>query len=78
VVDGEPLLDLNYREDSAAEVDFNVVMLDDGRLVEVQGTAEGQAFDRAMMDRLIDLAAKGIAELHALQRQALASVGVEL
>jgi ribonuclease PH len=78
VVEGQAALDLDYPEDSSAEVDFNVVMTDDGRFVEVQGTAEGAAFDRAMMDRLIDLAAGGIRELHAAQRAAIASLGIEM
>jgi ribonuclease PH len=78
VVEGACVLDLDYPEDSSAEVDFNVVMTDDGRFVEVQGTAEGQAFDRAMMDRLIDLAAGGIRELNVMQRAALAGLGVEM
>jgi ribonuclease PH len=77
VVEGEGVLDLDYPEDSSAEVDFNVVMTDDGRFVEVQGTAEGAAFERAMMDRLLDLAAGGIRELHITQRAALVKVGVE-
>jgi ribonuclease PH len=71
-------LDLDYVEDSSAEVDFNVVMTGDGRFVEVQGTAEGLAFDRAMMDRLVDLAAAGIRELNALQRAVLFPLGVDL
>jgi len=78
VVEGQPLLDLDYVEDSSAEVDFNIVMTDDGRFVELQGTAEGEAFDRAMTDRLIDLGAAGIAELNRSQREALAALGVEL
>jgi len=78
VVEGQGALDLDYPEDSSAEVDFNVVMTDDGRFVEVQGTAEGAAFDRAMMDRLIDLAAGGIRDLNAMQRDALAGIGVEM
>lgn len=78
VVEGQALLDLDYSEDSAAEVDFNVVMTDDGRLVEVQGTAEGAAFDRAMMDRLVDLSADGIRRLNEIQRAALGRAGVEL
>ncbi len=78
VVEAQGALDLDYPEDSSAEVDFNVVMTDDGRFVEVQGTAEGAAFDRAMMDRLIDLAAGGIRDLNVEQRKALAQVGVEL
>jgi ribonuclease PH len=78
VVEGAGVLDLDYPEDSSAEVDFNVVMTDDGRFVEVQGTAEGAAFDRAMMDRLIDLAAGGIRDLNEMQRAALAGLGVEM
>jgi ribonuclease PH len=77
VVDGSGVLDLDYPEDSSAEVDFNVVMTDAGRFVEVQGTAEGPAFERAMMDRLIDLAAVGIRDLHARQRDAIAQLGIE-
>jgi ribonuclease PH len=76
--EGQALLDLDYKEDSTAGVDFNVVMTDDGRFVEVQGTAEGAAFDRAMMDRLIDLAAGGIRDLNAIQRAALSGLGVEM
>lgn len=72
------ILDLDYVEDSSAEVDFNVVMTDEGKFVEVQGTAEGQAFDRAMMDSLIDTAAAGIRELNAIQREALGDLGIEL
>jgi ribonuclease PH len=72
VVQGEPLLDLCYREDSQAEVDLNVVMNARGRYVEVQGTAEGQPFERAVMDRLLNLAQKGIEELLAAQKEALA------
>ena len=78
VVEGQALLDLNYPEDSSAEVDFNVVMTDDGRFVELQGTAEGRAFERTMMDRLIDLGAAGVRELNAAQRVALASLGVTM
>lgn len=72
IVDGLALLDLDYAEDSRAEVDFNVVMTEDGRFVEVQGTAEGNPFDRDALRRILDLAAKGIRELFALQRAALA------
>jgi ribonuclease PH len=71
VVDGEPRLDLEYAEDVRAEVDMNVVMTGDGRFVEVQGTGEHGTFDRAMLDRLLDLAAAGGARLHALQGAAL-------
>jgi len=70
IVDGEPRLDLPYVEDSKADTDMNVVMLDD-QLVEVQGTAEHGAFDRRQLDLLLDLAARGIAELGAAQRAAL-------
>jgi ribonuclease PH len=72
VVQGTPLLDLEYVEDSACDTDMNVVMTAAGGFVEVQGTAEGAPFTRAEMDRLLALASKGIDELVALQRQALA------
>lgn len=71
MVDGEPRLDLPYEEDSSAEVDMNVVMTEDGRLVELQGTAEGAPLSRPDLDRLIDLAEKGIRRLCAAQREAL-------
>jgi ribonuclease PH len=70
VVDGEPVLDLDYVEDSSAETDMNVVMTADGRLVEVQAAAERDPFTRELLDRLLDLAAGGIAELDGAQRQA--------
>ncbi|MBC8365437.1 MAG: ribonuclease PH [Actinobacteria bacterium] len=72
IVDGEPLLDLPYVEDSTAEVDFNVVMTGSGQFVEVQGTAEGEAFGRAQLDALVDLAVGGIAEIAEAQRALLA------
>jgi ribonuclease PH len=72
IVDGTPLLDLEYTEDSACDTDMNVVMTGAGHFVEVQGTAEGAAFTRAEMDQLLALAEKGICELMAFQRQALA------
>jgi ribonuclease PH len=68
---GLPVLDLDYLEDSGCDTDMNVVMTDGGAFVEVQGTAEGDAFDRATMDRLLDLAQDGIAQLIMLQKQAL-------
>jgi ribonuclease PH len=71
IVSGIAHLDLDYSEDSAAEVDFNVVMTDDDRLIEVQGTAEHGAFSRAQMDQMVDLAAAGIRQLFALQRSAI-------
>ena len=70
LVDGEPLLDLDYPEDSRAEVDVNVVMSGDGRLIEVQATAEGARFSRDQLDELLDLAAGGIEEIRAAQRDA--------
>jgi ribonuclease PH len=73
VIEGVPLLDLDYREDSSADVDSNVVMLGTGQLVEVQGTAEHAPFTRQELDRLIDLAQHGITQLFALQREALAT-----
>jgi ribonuclease PH len=72
VVEGTPLLDLEYVEDSACDTDMNVVMTESGGFVEVQGTAEGAAFSRAEMDALLGLADKGIRELVAAQRAALA------
>ncbi|MEB3222810.1 MAG: ribonuclease PH [Candidatus Sericytochromatia bacterium] len=71
VVDGEPLLDLCYEEDSRAAVDMNVVSLGDGRMVEVQATAEGAPYDRRTLERLLDLASSGIAQLMVLQRESL-------
>jgi ribonuclease PH len=71
IVQGVPLLDLDYSEDSTAEVDANVVMTGDGGLVEVQATAERTPLSRAHLDELLALAAGGIAQLQALQRQAL-------
>jgi ribonuclease PH len=73
IVDALPLLDLDYSEDVRAEVDMNVVMTGEGRFVEVQGTAEGAAFDRAELDALLALAEKGCADLTRLQREALGS-----
>jgi ribonuclease PH len=70
-VGGRLLLDLNYEEDSAATADFNVVMTGDGRLVEVQGTAEGEPFTRQSVDAVLDLAKRGISNLLQIQRQAL-------
>ncbi len=73
IVDGLPLLDLKYDEDSRAEVDMNIVCTGDGRFIEVQGTAEGSPFSREQMDDLLALAKKGIAELVVHQRQAIAA-----
>jgi len=70
LVGNEALLDLEYTEDYAADVDANVVMTGTEKIVEVQGTAEGEPFDRSQLDRMLDLAAKGISELVAEQRSA--------
>ena len=71
VYQGVPVLDLDYLEDSDCDTDMNVIMTDAGAFVEVQGTAEGAAFDRAAMNRLLDLAEGGIKDLVKLQKQAL-------
>ncbi len=71
LVEGTPLLDLEYVEDSACDTDMNVVMTAEGGFVEVQGTAEGAAFSREQMNALLGLAGKGIGELVAAQRKAL-------
>jgi len=70
IVQGEPRLDLEYEEDSNCDADVNVVMTGKGGLVEVQGTAEGRAFERAMFDRLLDMAQDGIAQLHQIVQTA--------
>ncbi len=71
IVRGVPMLDLCYEEDSTADTDFNVVMTGDGRFVEVQGTAEGEPYDRDLLDALLDLGAAGCATLTGLQNTAL-------
>lgn len=71
VFEGQPVLDLDYPEDSACDTDMNVVMNEAGHFIELQGTAEGEAFDRATMNQLLDLAEGGISELIRLQKQAL-------
>lgn len=72
ILDGTPLLDLNYLEDSRAEVDMNIICAGDGRFIEVQGTAEREPFTRAQMDDLLELARVGIERLVSLQRSILA------
>lgn len=74
IVDGVPTIDLDYAQDFAAQVDMNVVGTGDGRLIEVQGTAEGHPFRRDELDELIDLAMAGIAELVSAQREVLEGV----
>ena len=71
IVRGVPMLDLCYQEDSTADTDFNVVMTGDGRFVEVQGTAEGEPYDRDLLDSLLDLGAAGCATMTGLQNSAL-------
>jgi ribonuclease PH len=71
VVEGSAVLDLDYVEDAAAEVDMNVVRTHDGKYVELQGTAESKPFPRSQLDKLLDIADKGIDELHVLQREVL-------
>jgi ribonuclease PH len=74
IVDGEPLLDLDYSEDSGAEVDCNIVQTGDGRFVEIQGTAEGTPFDRSQFDVLLQLGEHGIRQLMELQRMSLSTL----
>ncbi|MCC6143281.1 MAG: ribonuclease PH [Candidatus Hydrogenedentes bacterium] len=71
IVDGEALLDLDYAEDVKAEVDMNIVMNSDGRLIEVQGTAETGSYTRKQLDQMLDLGSRGIEQLIALQREVL-------
>lgn len=73
LVEGRPVLDLDYVEDSSAEVDMNVVVADGGRLVEIQGTAEQQPFTRGQLDTMVDLAEHGCTTLFAIQQAALAA-----
>ncbi len=74
MLDGKPVLDLDYSEDSTAEVDMNVIMTGDGRFVEIQGTAEREPFKKSDMDKLITLAGKGIGELVAAQKKILKGI----
>ncbi len=71
IVHGMPILDLNYEEDSNAHVDMNVFMTDAGKYVELQGTAEAEPFGRPELDRMLELAAKGIHELFEIQKEAI-------
>src|SRR3989337_2074015 len=77
-VEGIPVLDLNYEEDARAEVDFNVVMTEEGELVEVQGTGESHPFTRQALDDLLALAEGGARRLFDVQKAALAEAGVVL
>lgn len=74
IVDGEVLLDLDYREDSGADVDMNFVMTGSGGIVEIQGTAEAEPFSRDMLDRMIDVATMGISELTIKQKDILGEI----
>jgi ribonuclease PH len=74
IVDGTPYLDLDYSEDSRAEVDFNVVSTEAGKYVELQGTAEGKPFARSDVDKLLDIAATGLEKLFAAQAETIAKV----
>lgn len=71
VVQGQPRLDLNYLEDAVADTDMNVVLTGEGKFIEIQGTAEGAAFDRELLDKLLDLAVTGCDELTGIQKKAL-------
>jgi len=77
VVQGQALLDLNYAEDSTAEVDMNIVMTDDDRLIEVQGTGEQRSFSRDQMNQMLDLGAAGIRQLFEVQRLAIEAPAAE-
>ena len=72
IIDGEPMIDLCYEEDVRAQTDMNIVCTGEGKYIEVQGTAEGEPFDRALLDKLLDLGANGCKQIAALQTQALA------
>jgi ribonuclease PH len=74
IVDGSPVLDLDYSEDFQASTDLNCVMTEDGRLVELQATAEGSPYTRAELDSMLALAFKGIKELIVAQKRALAGI----
>jgi ribonuclease PH len=76
IVDGVPLLDLKYDEDSRAEVDMNIICTGDGRFIEVQGTAERDPFSQQQMDQLLALATRGIEQLIRIQREALANANL--
>ena len=71
IIDGTPMLDLCYEEDSRAEVDMNVVMTESGKLIEIQGTAEDKPFDRRQLNELLDLAEHGLKQIFEIQRAAL-------
>jgi ribonuclease PH len=72
IIGGTPMIDLCYEEDVTAETDMNIVCTSDGKFVEVQGTAEGQPFDRDLLNQLLDLGSRGCQELAQMQQEALA------
>ena len=72
IYQGDAVLDLDYPEDSAADTDMNIIMADDGGIIEIQGTAEGEPFSEAEFTDMLALAKKGIGQLHQLQKAALA------
>ena len=74
IIDGVPMLDLCYEEDSRADVDMNVVMTESGKIIEIQGTAEENPFDRKQLNELLDLAECGLKKIFAIQREALESI----
>jgi ribonuclease PH len=74
IIDGRPLLDLDYEEDSSAQVDMNVVMTSGGKIIEIQGTAEGEPFSEAQMHTLLGLAKKGIAKIVTVEKSSLRGV----
>ncbi len=74
ILKGEMILDLNYAEDSQAEVDMNIVMTDSGEFIEIQGTAEKKTFTKQQMDKMLDLSGKGIRELIAIQKKILKGI----
>ena len=74
IIDGVPMLDLCYEEDSRADVDMNVVMTESGKLIEIQGTAEENPFDRKQLNELLDLAEHGLKQIFAIQREVLESI----
>ncbi len=78
IVAGEPMLDLEYEEDSKADTDMNVVMIEDGRFIEIQGTAEAEPFDRNELLELLSLAKKGTKELQQMQRTELAKANIKM
>ncbi|MFH2138323.1 MAG: ribonuclease PH [Candidatus Omnitrophota bacterium] len=78
IINGKPTLDLNYEQDSTAEVDMNLVMTSQGKFIEIQGTAEREPFDQASLNELLELAKKGITELIAMQKEVLKDVPLNI